>query len=128
MILIRAALGVYVLFLSFLLLAPDPLKLLGFAGPPGGSSLRMVHFSLFTVLGFLVWASHWPARPGVVIGLLLAYALVTESLQWFIPTRSVELLDYLENLLGLVAGGAAWHVLQSRGSAARRSDSNREGE
>ena len=51
-ILIRAALGVYLLFLSFLLLTPDPLKLLGVAGPPGGSSLRMAHFSLFSVLSW----------------------------------------------------------------------------
>ncbi len=117
MILIRATLAVYLLLLSFLLLAPEPLKLLGFASPPGASSLRMVHFCLFAVLGFLVGASRWPLRPGLVVGLLVAYALVTESLQWFIPTRTVELLDYLENLLGLVAGGAAWHILQRRGQA-----------
>ena len=115
MILIRVGLGVYLLLLSFLLLAPEPLKLLGFSSPPGGSSVRMVHFCLFTVLGLLVWASRLPVRPGLLLGLLVAYALVTETLQWFVPTRSVELLDYLENLLGLAAGGAAWHALQKRG-------------
>ena len=76
----------------------------------------MVHFFLFAMLGFLVWASRLPVRPGLVLGLLVAYALVTESLQWFVPTRTVELLDYLENLLGLAAGGAVWCALQRRGS------------
>ena len=115
MILIRVGLGVYLLLLSFLLLAPEPLKLLGFSSPPGGSSVRMVHFCLFTVLGLLVWASRLPVRPGLVLGLAVAYALVTETLQWFVPTRTVELLDYLENLLGLAAGGTVWHVLRKRG-------------
>lgn len=114
---IRVGLVVYLLFLSFLLLAPEPLKLLGFTSPPGASSVRMVHFLLFAVLGFLVWASRLPVRPGLVLGVLVAYALVTESLQWFVPTRTVELLDYLENLLGLAAGGMVWHALQRRGSA-----------
>ena len=117
MIVFRAALGLYLLVLSFLLLAPDPLTLLGFPGSPGASSLRLVHFALFAVLGFLAWASRWPLRSGTVLGLLVGYALVTESLQWFIPTRTVELLDYLENLLGLVAGVGAWHILQRRGPA-----------
>jgi VanZ family protein len=115
MILIRVGLAVYLLLLSFLLLAPEPLKLLGFTSPPGASSLRMVHFCLFAVLGFLVWASRLPVRPGLVLGLLVAYALVTETLQWFVPTRTVELLDYLENLVGLASGGAVGHLLQGRG-------------
>jgi VanZ family protein len=115
--LIRLGLVVYTLVLSFLLLAPEPLKLLGCSSPPGASSLRMVHFSLFAVLGFLVFASRWPLRRGLVIGLLVAYALVTETLQGVIPNRTVELLDYLENLLGLAAGGAVWWSLQTRGTA-----------
>jgi VanZ family protein len=120
MILIRLGFAVYLLLLSFLLLAPEPLKLLGFASRPGASSLRMVHFCLFTVLGFLVWASRWPVRRGLVVGLLVAYALVTESLQWLVPTRTVDLLDYVENLLGLAAGGAVWHLLRERGPWADR--------
>ena len=115
MILTRVGLAVYLLLLSFLLLAPDPLWLLGFVSLPEGPSLRVVHFGLFTVLGFLAWASRWPLRPGIVVGLLVAYALGTETLQWFIPTRTVELWDYLENLLGLAAGWAAWRTLQERG-------------
>jgi VanZ family protein len=117
MILIRLALVGYALVLSFLLLAPEPLKLLGLSSPRGGSSLRMVHFFLFAVLGFLVFASRWPARRGLMIGLLVAYALVTETLQGVIPNRTVELLDYLENLLGLAAGGAAWWLLLAGGAA-----------
>ena len=115
MLVVRAALALYLLVLSFLLLAPEPLELLGFSRSPDACSLRMVHFALFAVLGFLVWASRWPVRAGVLVGLLVGYALVTETLQWFVPTRTVELLDYVENLLGLVAGGAAWQSLRKWG-------------
>jgi hypothetical protein len=123
MIVFRAALALYLLLLSFLLLAPEPLKLLGFPSSSGASSLRMVHFTLFAVLGFLAWASRWPVRSRTLLGVLVGYALVTESLQWFIVERSVELLDYAENLLGLAAGGAVWHALQWWG----RSPSERRG-
>jgi len=46
----------------------------------------------------------------MLIGLLVVYAFGVETLQWFFPPRKVELLDYLENLLGLALGTAIWRL------------------
>ena len=118
---IRVVLAVYWLALTVLLLVPDPLKWLGIVrapGPPGG---RMQHFLLFGLLAVLVLASRLRLRRGVLLGLLVGYALVTESLQWFVPHRTVELLDFTENLLGLAAGWGLWWLI-SRGFGRRTSD------
>ena len=111
---IRVVSVAYWLLVTFLLLAPDPLALLGITrgpGPPGG---RMEHFLLFWVLAFLVCASRPPLRWGPLACLLVGYALLTETLQVFVPTRTVELLDYAENLLGLAAGWGLWGLIQTR--------------
>lgn len=104
----------YWLLLTVLLLAPDPLVLVGITrvhGPPGG---RMEHLLLFAILALLACASRPPLRRGLMAGLLVGYAVLTETLQTFVPTRTVELLDYLENLLGLAAGWGLWRLIQSR--------------
>ncbi|MFH1923054.1 MAG: VanZ family protein [Planctomycetota bacterium] len=114
MILVRLTCAVYWLVLSVLLLAPDPMALFGIdqlPGPPGG---RMVHFFLFTLLAFLVWASRWPARRRRIVGLLLVFAVVMELLQVFVPERTVEVLDLIENLLGVAAGTAIWRWVHKK--------------
>jgi hypothetical protein len=114
MSLVRVGCVVYCLLLTFFLLVPDPLALLGIEslpGPPGG---RGVHLLLFFLLAVLVCASRLPIRPRVLAGLLVAYALTTETLQLAVPTRTVELLDYAENLAGLAAGAAAWGWFERR--------------
>ena len=111
---IRVVSVAYWLLLTVLLLAPDPLALFGITrvpGPPGG---RMEHLLLFGVLAFLVCASRPPLRWGPLAGLLVGYALLTETLQVLVPTRTVELLDYAENLLGLAAGWWLWGLIQTR--------------
>jgi VanZ family protein len=109
---IRVVATAYWLLLTVLLLAPDPFELLGMSRPTDSTGRRVEHFALFVALALLVCASRLRMRGGGLAGLLVAYALITESLQGFIPTRSLELLDYLENLLGLAVGGAIWWWLR----------------
>jgi VanZ family protein len=49
---------------------------------------------------------------------LVAYALVTETLQWWVPRRTVEWSDYLENVLGIMAGWCLYRIAQWRGNVA----------
>ena len=112
--LFRLACAVYLAVLTVLLLVPDPAALLGIDQTPGPSGGRGVHVLLFTLLAFLVCASRWPVRRRLLVGLLVTYAVATEALQWFIPLRSVELPDLLENLLGLAVGTAIWWIAQKR--------------
>jgi VanZ family protein len=45
---------------------------------------------------------------------LLAYALATETLQWWVPPRTVQWSDYLENVLGIAAGWCLYRIAQWR--------------
>ncbi len=105
----------YAVLLTVLLLVPEPAEVLGLRRIP-----RLpwgdigIHFTAFTILTLLVHGLRWPT--GVrwpIVAALLAYGLVTESLQVFVPSRSVDWLDYLENMLG-VAGGTGIYWLARR--------------
>jgi VanZ family protein len=79
---------------------------------------RGVHFTLFAILAFLACASQWSIRKRVLFVVLVAYAVLTETFQWMVPERKVELLDLVENLTGLLAGAALWtaaHSIRKRG-------------
>ncbi|MCY2988364.1 MAG: VanZ family protein [Planctomycetota bacterium] len=96
----------YAVLLTMLLLVPQPAKLLGLRRIPmlpwGDIG---IHFTAFTILTLLVHCLRWPTRVRwPIVAALLAYGLVIESLQVFVPSRSVELLDYLENMLGVAVG------------------------
>ena len=111
----------YLGFLTVLLLTPHPLELLGFRRSPWPlPNDRGAHFALFVGLAFLVNASRWGIAPGWLLGLLAVYGVGTELLQAFVPPRTVEWLDVMENLLGITAGTAiAWAVF--RGCRPRKS-------
>ena len=111
---IRLVCAAYCLFVTLLLVAPDPLMLLGIERLPTPEGGRGVHFVVFALLAFVVHASRFPAHRWLISALLVAYALLTESLQGFVPSRSVELLDLLDNLLGLGTGTAIWLLVQRK--------------
>lgn len=108
----RWAFAAYLLALTVLLLVPDPLALLGISRLPGPESGRGVHFCAFLILGFLASSAELPAGRGRVAIVLVIYALTTESLQTFVRSRHVELLDYTENLLGVAAGMGLWMLIE----------------
>jgi len=107
----------YWIFLTVLLLVPNPAAVVGMKRVPvfpwGDIG---IHFTAFSILTILVHATRWPKRPGwVVVAVLLAYGIATESLQYFVPPRAVELKDYTENIIGvLVASGIVWLALHFR--------------
>jgi hypothetical protein len=92
--------------LTVLLLAPNPTAAVGlgrFSTLPWGDI--GIHFTAFTILTLLVHGSRWPKGIGwSFLAVLVAYGITTESLQWFVPSRAVELLDYTENILGVAVG------------------------
>jgi VanZ family protein len=103
----------YWLLLSVLLLAPDPAAILGYLHAPRVPTYGIgVHFTAFFTLSLLVCAARWPQRPGwLIVTLLVGYGLVIESLQALVPPRAVELLDYTENTLGVLAGAGIWWIV-----------------
>jgi VanZ family protein len=122
--LVRLGCAAYWVYLTMLLLAPNPARL---APNPATTPVvrlvvstvpdRGVHFTCMAVLALLVHASRFALPERAILGLLLSYGVLAETLQWFVPPRCVELLDYLENLVGLLAGTAAWRL--ATGMAAR---------
>ncbi|MCC6124897.1 MAG: VanZ family protein [Pirellulales bacterium] len=112
----------YFAYLTLLLLAPNPYRLVGSsAGILVFLSLLYpfahgISFALLTV--FALWA--FRALPPVPIcGGLSGYAAVTESLQMFIPPRTAEGLDFLQDLAGIAVGmlcswmlAAGWKMLR----------------
>jgi len=113
---IRVVWVAYWLLLTVLLLAPDPLAMLGITSIPGSPGGRMEHLLAFFVLALLACASRPRLSWGMLAGLLVGYAVLTETLQALVPTRTVELLDYVENLLGLAAGWGLCRLIGPRGA------------
>ena len=75
----------------------------------------VAHFVLFSVLGLLAYGSRWPARLAVRMALVVVYAVATEGLQHFVPQRTPELKDVLQNLAGTAVGAAlGWMLLGRR--------------
>lgn len=115
----------YWVLLTVLLLVPDPTGAVGLdravVFPWGDFG---IHFTAFTILTLLVHGSRWPKGIGCpILAVLLAYGITTESLQWFVPSRVVQPLDYTENILGIVAGtGMYWlaHRLTEQRRAAKK--------
>ena len=102
--------------LTVLLLVPDPWALLGLSRVASTVSTdRGVHFLLFFILGLLVHASRWPWRLLAFVLVLAVYAVGAELLQWFFPPRSVDAMDMVENVAGIVLGSlASWWLIRPR--------------
>lgn len=115
----------YWVFLTVLLLVADPAAIVGLRRIPvfpwGDHG---IHFAAFTVLSILTHGTRWPQRPSwLVIVLLLGYGMTAESLQAFVPPRTVELLDYVANGLGVMAGSGLYWFFQGM-MAQRRTQAN----
>ena len=112
MLILRLICVVYCVLITVLLLVPNPLALLGVRRIMVGYGGVGVHLLIFTLLAVIVLASRLPVGRLLLASLLLGYAITTELLQWLVPTRTVELRDMVENLLGLAAGSGLWWVAQ----------------
>ncbi len=67
----------------------------------------IVHLLCFTLLGFLASLVPWRRSRWTLLALLMAYGAGTEIVQYFIPERTPEWGDLLQDALGLVAGMTA---------------------
>lgn len=105
MLFVRWIALVYWLLMTVVLLVPHPWAMF-FGIRPARAVAKMpgIHFFAFVVLALLIQAAQFKVRPRVQWAVLIGYAVVVESLQWFVPHRDVELLDYTENLGGLLVG------------------------
>ena len=113
---VRLICAAYVSMLTALLLLPDPRTfvswLLRFDVFSAGPAAAGTHFVFFAILAALVLLSRLPWNPAAIAGLLIAYAIGLELLQSYFPPRTVELRDFVENLLGLAAGTAVWRLMR----------------
>lgn len=103
----RLLLCAYLPFLTCLLLISNPLGWLGWNRVPD-IPMNGPHWLPFFVLALVAHAARLPWSMGKTLAMLVGYGVVTETLQWFVPHRSVELQDYAANLIGVLVGTAAW--------------------
>lgn len=109
--------GIYIAFLTYLLLTPEPLTL--FFGESAGEihgaveatvSSYMQHTISYAVLmALLVWTMSLRRNSPLLISAIVAFghALLTEGLQTFVPQRHSDLLDLLADLAGILSIVAA---------------------
>lgn len=104
---------VYLAALTFLLLTPRPQS---HFGESFKDLLReffwtyvdpIVHLLCFTLLGFLASLIPWRRSRWTLLALLMLYGALTEIVQYFIPQRTAEWGDLLQDVLGLIAGMTA---------------------
>jgi hypothetical protein len=103
----------YWLFLTVLLLVPNPAALIGLHGVPIVLWGKFgIHLMFLTVLGLLANSTRWPKRPcWQMIVFLVVFGITTESLQLFVPHRTARVTDGIENILGIAAGSAIYWLL-----------------
>jgi hypothetical protein len=106
----------YLVLLTALLLSPDPASMMGLKRIPWfpGDDIGM-HICAFLMLSALFHATRWP-KPlhWIMIVLMLGYGVTTESLQYFVPGRTTELKDYIDNCLGVAFGSCIYWYLQRK--------------
>jgi glycopeptide antibiotics resistance protein len=100
----------YWLFLTVLLLVPNPAALLGLKEVPSLPWGKFgIHLLAFTILSVLVHSLRWPKRLAWSPLVFLAiYAVATEFSQRFVFPRTARVMDGLENLLGIALGAAIY--------------------
>jgi len=118
----------YLIALLWLLLSSRPLEFV----PPRPDLVALArlaapaaHFLSFTLLALSAVAARWSMPRRTLFLVLVAFAVGTELLQGLIPRRTPELVDCLQNLAGILAGGGlCWLAIQAL-AALRGADRNR---
>ena len=65
---------------------------------------KFVHFFCFTYLTAISWLSRIFDKEFLVYVIVLAYGILIEIIQIYIPYRSFEFLDIFADFLGILAG------------------------
>jgi VanZ family protein len=109
----RIAFLAYFVYLSILLISQDPARWIGTSGNIP-EFLRMLmpiaHSISFAVLSFLTFSACLPIPKWGILFSLAIYGGVTELIQSAIPHRSLELMDWIQDLCGILLGFALFWI------------------
>jgi hypothetical protein len=102
----------YLVYLTALLLTADPTRLVGgevvgFLHP----LMPVAHLVSFLVLAVLALMTRWPAPRWAIVVLLAMYGGMTEVVQGFLPPRTPEWMDGLQDLAGIGIGAALCWII-----------------
>ena len=64
----------------------------------------VIHFAVFTLIGIVAYAALPRFGFPRLFGLLLVFAILTESLQLMVPGRNPGAADFIANFLGILIG------------------------
>ncbi len=116
---VRWVTAVYWLALTAMLLLPRPWAGLGILRETPEGWDRPGHVLGFALLAWLNGAS-WGAESFKTWFLTLTcYAGLIEIAQYLIPSRTVDLPDFLSNLVGLLIGSLVWRVTIQKKSGSK---------
>jgi VanZ family protein len=107
----RIVLPVYWAYLSVLLLSRDPTR---WIGTPGHLPeflrvlLPFAHMLSFSVCTVIALAACLPLPRWSIILSLVVYGALTEFIQGFVPCRTPEWVDWLQDLAGIAIGLAGF--------------------
>ena len=65
---------------------------------------KALHFLCFTYLTLITWLSRFLSKDLHVYVIVLAYGILIEIVQRFLPYRSFEYLDIFADFVGIIAG------------------------
>jgi VanZ family protein len=80
---------------------------------PGGASDKLAHFMAFAGLAFLMawclssWRPSWRAIL-TILAVVVAYAALDETTQMLVPTRQTDVVDWMADVMGGLAGLLAY--------------------
>ncbi len=102
----------YWAFLTVLLLAPYPAKIVGMTDVPQFPFGHIgIHFCAFSMLTLLAHSARWPARPGWLVIVLVIYGGATEIIQHFVPPRTMGFKDFVADACGVLVGTCVYWVI-----------------
>lgn len=110
----RVALFVYWIYLSILLFSQHPENWIGTSGRvPMLLQILMpfAHMLSFSVLSLLIFAACLPLPRWSILLSLAVYGGATEIIQGFIPPRTPEWADWLQDLGGIAIGFACFWLV-----------------
>lgn len=95
------------------------LSLLGFDGAVFAGHDKALHFALYGACGLFAVAWFHRRRAVAIVAVVATLVLLEELSQGLFPHRSLDLLDAVASIAGVIAGGAVAHGLRARPRAAR---------
>ena len=105
----------YMAFMTLLLLAANPASWIGVQGDLPWllqKLLPVAHLLSFLVLTMLALWVRWPAPRWGIVLILVIYGGVMECIQGFVPSRTPEWADWLQDIGGVAIGVAiCWGIV-----------------